>query len=366
MSKTILIAAGGTGGHLYPAIAVAEEIRRERPDVNVIFIGTSDRIESKEVPRAGFQFVPISIEAPRKSIGSMLRFPFKFSTAIVESLRLIAKEKPAAMLGAGAYLSVPVGLASWAFHTPIALLEINAIAGSANKWLAKLADKLFVAYAESRAQFPQRVSETATVSGTPVRAGMGDGRISVEEAREAFGLDAARTTILVFGGSLGARAINEAMQNVAGPLSAQGLNVIWQTGKSADIDTLKVEFANVPNVHVTDYIYDMERAYAATDLVVCRAGASSLAELSRLGKPAVLVPYPYAAANHQEENAGAFEKDGAASVLRDQELKEKLQPLIDTLIRDTGRLRSMSEAMKRRANPDAAKVVAEWLIARTN
>jgi UDP-N-acetylglucosamine--N-acetylmuramyl-(pentapeptide) pyrophosphoryl-undecaprenol N-acetylglucosamine transferase len=366
MSKTILIAAGGTGGHLYPAIAVAEEIRRERPDIKIIFIGTRERIEAQEVPRAGFPFVPISIEAPGKSIASMIRFPFKFSSAIVESLRLISKEKPAAMLGAGAYLSVPAGLAAWAFHVPIALLEINAIGGTANKLLSKVADKLFVAYGESRTQFSKRVSETATVSGTPVRAGMGDNQTtSAEEARASFGLDPARTTILVFGGSLGARAINDAMQSVAAPLSARGLNILWQTGKSADIEKLKAEFVNQPNVRVADYIYDMERAYAAADLVVCRAGASSLAELSRIGKPAVLVPYPFAAAGHQEENARAFERDGAALVLRDQELKEKLDPTIRALIEDKPKLQSMSEAMKRRANPDAAKVVAQWLIERT-
>jgi UDP-N-acetylglucosamine--N-acetylmuramyl-(pentapeptide) pyrophosphoryl-undecaprenol N-acetylglucosamine transferase len=195
---------------------------------------------------------------------------------------------------------------------------------------------------------------------------MGENRTtSAEEARASFGLDPARTTILVFGGSLGARAINEAMQSIAAPLSARGLNILWQTGKSVDIEKWKAQFVNQPNVQVTDYIYDMERAYAAADLVVCRAGASSLAELSRLGKPAVLVPYPFAAAGHQEENARAFERDGAATVLRDPELKEKLQSAIQTLIDDKSKRYSMSEAMKRRANPDAAKVVAEWLIERT-
>jgi len=282
-NKTILIAAGGTGGHLYPAIAVADEIRRERPDVRIIFAGTPDRIESREVPRAGFPFFPIAVAAPKKSIGSMVMYPLKFSKAILDAMQLIAREKPSAMLGGGAYLTVPTGIAAWAFHVPIALLEINSVAGTANKMLAWLSNKLFIAYPESKSQFAKRISESATVSGTPVRADLGRAAVSAEQARESFGLDSARTTILVFGGSLGARPINETMTDIAGELSARGFNVLWQTGKSANLEELQAKFLHVPNVHVMDYIYDMERAYAAADLVVCRAGASSLAELARLG-----------------------------------------------------------------------------------
>jgi UDP-N-acetylglucosamine--N-acetylmuramyl-(pentapeptide) pyrophosphoryl-undecaprenol N-acetylglucosamine transferase len=363
MSKTILIAAGGTGGHLYPALAVAEEIRREHPEVKIIFIGTKDRIESKEVPRAGYEFYPIDIHAPRKSFASLASFPSKFSKAIIDCLRLIAKEQPSAMLGAGAYLSVPVGIAAWVFRVPIALLEINSIPGSANTWLARLADKLFLAYPEAMAKFPKRISRTATVCGTPVRAGLGDIQMTVEEAKQSFGLDASRTTVLVFGGSLGARAINEAMRECAGTLAERGYNVLWQTGRSANAEELQKQFAAMPNVRVTDYIYDMERAYRAADLVVCRAGASSLAELAHLGKPAILIPYPFAAADHQEHNAQSFERDCAATVLRDSELTTKLSQTIFALLGEPERLSDMSKAMKQRDNPNAAKIVAEWLTA---
>jgi UDP-N-acetylglucosamine--N-acetylmuramyl-(pentapeptide) pyrophosphoryl-undecaprenol N-acetylglucosamine transferase len=360
-SKTILIAAGGTGGHLYPAIAIADEIRRTHPDVRVIFVGTGSRIESREVPRAGYPFYPIAIEAPGNSLKTLLLFPWKLTKAVFDCMRLISRERPVAMLGAGAYLSIPAGVAAWAYHVPIALIEINSVAGTANKLLAYLADKLFIVYPESCNEFPKRVAESATVSGTPVRGDLGLQRISQGEARNAFGLDPSRTTILVFGGSLGARAINEAMRAITGTLVANGYNVLWQTGKSADLEELQREFLNVPNVRVTDYIYEMEKAYHAADLVVCRAGASSLAELARLGKPAVLVPYPFAAADHQEKNAIAFEREGAAVVLRDKELKEKLESTILELIADTMRLQSMSDAMHRRDNPDAATIVAEWL-----
>lgn len=373
-NKTILIAAGGTGGHLYPAIAVAEEIRREQPEIKIIFVGTRDRIESKEVPREGFPFHPIDIHAPRKSLSSLLTFPWKFAWAILACMRLVAKEKSSAFLGAGAYLSVPAGIAAWAFHVPIALLEINSVPGSSNKFLARFAQKVFLAYREAASEFPKRLSATATVCGTPVRAGLGAASISnerspqnersssKEEARRSFQLDASRITILVFGGSLGAGPINLAMRESAWLFAEHGYNVLWQTGRSANVAELQQEFSDIANVHVMEYIYDMQRAYCAADLVVCRAGASSLAELARLGKPAVLVPWSGAMANHQERNARAFENDGSAVVLTDDDVKTKLAETVLALLNDSERLHAMAKAMKRRDNPDAAKIVAQWLI----
>ncbi len=368
-SKTILIAAGGTGGHLYPALAVAEEIRREHPDTRIVFVGTRDRIESTEVPRANFPFVALDIRAPRKSFSSLLTFPLKFAKAVMDCLKLIMKEKPSALLGAGAYLSVPAGMAAWTLRIRIALLEINSIPGSSNTFLARFADKLFLAYPEAAKRFPKRLSGSATVCGTPVRAGLGVASTSSSEeptkeaARISFGLEASRTTILVFGGSLGAGSINEAMRAASRAFLAHGYNVLWQTGRAANVAELQQEFEGIANVRIKDYIYDMEGAYRASDLVVCRAGASSLAELARLGKPAVLVPWSGAMANHQEENARAFERDGAAIVLTDPQVKTKLADSVLALLNDKGRKRDMAEAMKRRDHPEAARIVAEWLLA---
>lgn len=363
MTGTVLIAAGGTGGHLYPAIAVADAIRKAHPDIKIIFVGT-DRIESREVPRAGYEFHQINIQAPGRSLKSLATFPLTLSKSMLDAMRLIAKERPMAMLSGGAYLSVPVGIAAWSFHVPIAVLEINSVAGSANKFLARLADKLFVAYDESLAQFPASLRNSATVSGTPVRADLGSLTLSQEEARTAVGLDASRKTIFVFGGSLGARAINEAMRDAARAFSAVGYNVLWQTGKGDTTEELQREFSDDPHIQVREYIFEMEKAYAAADLVVCRAGASSLAELARLGKAAVLVPYPFAAANHQEANARAVEAAGAAIVLRDTELKDKLQGEVLALMQDDAKLAQMSDAMKSREHSDAATVIADWLTAR--
>ncbi len=365
--KTILIAAGGTGGHLYPALAIAEEIRREQPEIRIVFVGTRDRIESREVPRANFPFTAINIHAPRKSFSSLVSFPWKFTKAVLFCIRLMVREKPSAMLGAGAYLSVPVGLAAWAMHVPIALLEINSLPGSSNTFLARVASKLFLAYPESLASFPKRLSGSATVCGTPVRAGLGgmsasDDRQSKEAARTSFGLEASRTTILVFGGSLGAGPINDAMRTATRSVVEHGYNVLWQTGRSANVSALQKEFEGIANVRITEYIYDMEGAYRAADLVVCRAGASSLAELARLGKPAVLVPWAGAMANHQEHNARAFQQGGAAIVLTDAEVRNKLAETVLALLSNTDELRTMAQAMKQRDNPDASKVVATWLL----
>lgn len=361
---SIVIASGGTGGHLYPTIAVADEVKRIQPDINVVFVGTKDRIESREVPRAGYDFRGITIEAPKKSLSSLMTFPLQLSTAVYDCYKIFNELRPRVMLGGGAYLSVPVGIGAWMFHTPIALLEINSIAGTANKWLSHVAEKVFVAYPEAKKSFSDRLQPIVTVSGTPVRNDLGKGNFTKEEARSFFNLDPNKPTILVFGGSLGARAINEAMAQSAKELAQRGYNVLWQTGKGNNAEGLAQEFAAYPSVKVQEYIFEMERAYAAADLVVARAGASTLAELSHLGKPAILVPYPFAAANHQEENARAFEQTGAAVVLRDMELKEKLLPLILDLMSNEDRRTSMATNVRRREHENAARAIAEWLVLR--
>jgi UDP-N-acetylglucosamine--N-acetylmuramyl-(pentapeptide) pyrophosphoryl-undecaprenol N-acetylglucosamine transferase len=361
MTGTVLIAAGGTGGHLYPAIAVADAIRKEHPGIRIVFVGT-DRIESREVPRAGYEFHQIDIQAPGRSFKSMATFPFQLSKAVLDAMRLISRERPIAMLSGGAYLSVPVGIAAWSFHVPIALLEINSVAGSANKLLARVAQKLFVAYRESLDNFPPSIRREAIVSGTPVRSDLGSNPTAPEAARAAFDLEPGRKTALVFGGSLGARALNEAMETTSTALADAGYNVLWQTGKGNVTEELDQRYRGNRNVRVQEYIFEMEKAYAAADIVVCRAGASSLAEISKLGKPAILVPYPHAAANHQEANARAYESAGAAIVIRDPELGSRLTHTLMQLLSDEPRLRTMASAMASQAHEDAATVIAQWLI----
>jgi UDP-N-acetylglucosamine--N-acetylmuramyl-(pentapeptide) pyrophosphoryl-undecaprenol N-acetylglucosamine transferase len=364
MENCIVIGSGGTGGHLYPTIAVAEEIRKERPDIRIVFIGTPERIEAREVPRAGFEFFPIRIQAPGKSIGSVVRFPFQYLRASRNAKQLLHKLSPSAFLGGGAYLSVPIAFAAKSKQVPVALLEINAVPGRANKILASAAEKVFVAYPEAVQGFSKAYTQKIEVVGTPVRISLANSSQDQQEARKYFGLRQEHKTLLVFGGSLGARSINEAMAEHANGFLEQGYNIIWQTGKSADLDQLQNRFTDRSSIAIFEYINEMDKAYAASDLVVSRAGASTLAELATLGKTAILVPYPLAIRNHQEHNARAFERADAAIVVTDDRLKEQLGEVVNNLMDNDSERLHMSEKIRNRENKEARKVVAQWLIAR--
>lgn len=363
MSSCIVIASGGTGGHLYPTIAVAEEIRAERPDIRIAFIGTADRLESREVPKAGFEFFPIDIQAPGRSIGSLIKFPLKYLKASRSAKRLLSELSPDVFLGGGAYLSVPVAFAARSKRIPLALLEINAIPGRANKVLASAADKIFIAYPEAIGGFGKSTTARIEAIGTPVRASLSAQDLSQNEARAYLGLRQDKKTLLVFGGSLGARSINLAMTQHLDGLLKQGYNIIWQTGKSGDVKTLRSQYPNRASVLILDYINEMGKAYAASDVVVSRAGASTLAELATLGKAAILVPYPFAVKKHQEHNAKAFERAEAAIVIGDDQLNEQLAPMVKQLMENDSKRARMSENIRSRENKQARKVVAQWLIA---
>jgi UDP-N-acetylglucosamine--N-acetylmuramyl-(pentapeptide) pyrophosphoryl-undecaprenol N-acetylglucosamine transferase len=364
MTNCIVIGSGGTGGHLYPTIAVAEDIRKERPDIRIVFIGTQDRIEAREVPRAGFEFFPINIHAPGKSIASLIEFPFQYLKASRNAKRILSELSPSAFLGGGAYLSVPVAFAARSIKIPIALLEINAVPGRANKMLSSVAEKIFVAYPEAIKGFGIMNKDKIEVTGTPVRMSIETGSLSSNDAKKHFGLRPDHKTILVFGGSLGARSINDAIAEHVKDFLTDGYNIIWQTGKSANINHLTAQFPDRSSMVIMEYINEMDKAYAASDIVVARAGASTLAELATLGKPAILIPYPLAVRNHQEHNARAFERAGAAIVITDNRLKEQLGDAVKRLMNDNIERAHMSEKMQTRENKEARKVVAQWLIAR--
>jgi UDP-N-acetylglucosamine--N-acetylmuramyl-(pentapeptide) pyrophosphoryl-undecaprenol N-acetylglucosamine transferase len=360
--KTIVIASGGTGGHLYPTIAVAEEIREKHPEFRIVFIGTPNRIEAREVPKAGFEFMPIEISAPGKSLKHLLKFPYQYQKASRRSLSILQELNAGAFLGGGAYLSVPVAYAARRRRIPIALLEINAIVGRANKILSRSADKIFLSYPEAASEFANVTKEKIEVVGTPVRTSLEYGKFSQEEARKHFGIDPSKKTLLVFGGSLGAHSLNEAMRKLAKKVLDDGMNIIWQTGSSANITEIQNEISSPRSLCIREYISEMPMAYAAADLVVCRAGASTLAELATLGKPAILVPYPLAVKNHQEINAKAYESSGAAIVIRDNDLNTLLEKNVLSLMKDEMKRTEMAKKMRARENITARNVVAEWLI----
>jgi UDP-N-acetylglucosamine--N-acetylmuramyl-(pentapeptide) pyrophosphoryl-undecaprenol N-acetylglucosamine transferase len=359
--KTIVIASGGTGGHLYPTIAVAEQIRSERPEIQVIFIGTPDRIEAREVPKAGFEFHAIEINAPSKSVTNLLKFPFQYQKAYRRSQILLRDLNAGAFLGGGAYLSVPVAYAAKRMKIPIALLEINAVAGRANKILSRSADKIFLSYQETAAEFSE-MSSKLEVIGAPIRTALEHGLPDQATAKNHFGLAPERKTLLVFGGSLGARSLNTAMKRSAKKFLDGGINIIWQTGTSENAEELRALFPYTDRIWINQYISDMPEAYAAADLIVSRAGASTLAELSTLGKPAILVPYPLAVKNHQEVNARSYESSGAAKVIKDSELNSLLEDTVLHLMGNEEARAEMSKKIRLRANITARNVVAKWLV----
>ncbi|MEI8134252.1 MAG: undecaprenyldiphospho-muramoylpentapeptide beta-N-acetylglucosaminyltransferase [bacterium] len=359
--KTIVIASGGTGGHLYPTIAVAEEIREKYPEVRVVFIGTPDRIEAREVPKAGFEFISIEISAPGKSLKHLLKFPLQYLKAYRRSQQILSEIGAGAFLGGGAYLSVPVAYAAKRKKIPIALLEINAVAGRANKVLTKNADKIFLSYPEAASDFGAIGVEKIQVVGTPVRTSLSSPTTSQPIAREHFGLDPNKRTLLVFGGSLGARSINAAMRRGAQQFLDAGMNIIWQTGNAETTSEAKKEFSSA-SLRVLDFISEMQTAYTAADLVVCRAGASTLAELATIGKAAILVPYPLAIKNHQEVNALAYESSGAADVIKDSELEQLLVGQVMRLMKDEVARTEMAKKILLRENITARNVVAQWLV----
>jgi len=356
----ILIAGGGTGGHVFPGIAVAEEIKRRSPTATVVFVGGRRGLEAQAVPAAGFPIRFVSVRGlPRRA---WWRWPAALLTnaiGFLQSLWVVARERPDAVLGTGGYVSGPVALATWMFRRPLILQEQNSIPGIANRWLARIADEVHLSFVEARSYFSRK--DNLKVSGNPVRAHIlsGDRNAALAE----FGLAAGKPTIFVFGGSRGAHRINqaaiEAMRKLKDRVDVQ---FILQTGRE-DFEWAKgvVEAERLPS-RVMAFLQRIHMAYAAADLVVCRSGAMTLAEIAVVGTPAILVPYPHAAHDHQVVNAGNLVDRGAASMIPDRELSgERLAQEIAHLLSDRQLLSRMSANARTFARPDAAERIAKSL-----
>lgn len=356
----ILIAGGGTGGHVFPGIAVAEELRRMRPDCKVVFVGTRRGLESQAVPEAGF---PIRYMA---SAGFNRRrwwtWPFAALTNLVgllQALVLVLVENPKVVLGTGGYVSAPISFAAKLLGRPLILQEQNSRPGLANRMLSRIADEVHLSFLEARSHFPRK--DHLKVTGNPVRA-----HILADDADSAmreFDLDPARPVVFVFGGSLGAHRINEAAIDALRQLKDRvAIQMILQTGRQ-DFERVKgiADSEKLP-VRVLPFVKKIHMAYAAADLVVCRAGAMTLAEIAVCGLPSVLVPYPFAAHNHQEDNAANLVDRGAAAIILDAELNgDRLAREIAHLLADKQALSRMSANARLFARPDAATRLARTL-----
>jgi len=353
----LLFAAGGTGGHLFPATAVAQYLKNKYEDrVNCVFIGTENRIESTKVPKLGFDYHSMPITAfPGKNVNG-LKYPITFMKSISSARKVIKQNDIDAVICTGAYISYPPGLAAKRMKRKLFLMESNVNPGKSILWLANNASKIYTSYAESSKFFDPAVINNIRCLGNPVRSDI----LNLPDksvAYEKYGFDKEKKTIFIFGGSLGAQSINRVVEKNLQELELLDVNVIWQTGKNY------VFPASVPNnVHITEFIDDMGGAYSVADIVIARSGATTVAELSVLGKPSILVPLPSAANNEQYQNARMLDESGAAILLKDSDIEVELMGNIKTLLQKNDVLSEMSDKVQMFAKPNAVSDIAEDII----
>lgn len=350
----ILISGGGTGGHIFPALAIAGALKR-RLDADILFVGADNRMEMEKIPAAGYEIKGLPVagfdrKRPWRNIGVLLKLRKSMRMA-----RQIVKEfKPDIAIGVGGYCSGPTLKAAQKAGVPTLLQEQNSYAGVTNKLLGGKAEKICVAYDGMERFFPK---EKIVKTGNPVRATL-TAKKDKQKARESFGLHPDQPTLLVVGGSLGALTLNESMEKDLARILEAGIQVIWQTGKN--FGTRGKEAAQrLKGAVVTEFITDMGSAYAAADLVVSRAGAGSISELELLGKPAILVPSPNVAEDHQTKNARALSERGAAILLADSEAREKLADTAIKTIRDRAGLEGMGKAISAMAELESDERIAD-------
>ena len=357
----VIISGGGTGGHIFPAVSIANAVKAMRPDAKILFVGALGRMEMQRVPAAGYEIKGLPICGfDRKILLKNVKVLYKIWKSQRMAKKIIKDFRPQVAVGVGGYASGPTLNQAAAMGIPCLIQEQNSYAGVTNKLLAKKAEKICVAYEGMERFFP---AEKIILTGNPVRQALLDTTISREDAIRSFGLDAEKKTILLVGGSLGARTINESMLRHLDLIKESGLQFIWQTGKyySAEIaDRMKGQ--DLPNLKVTDFITDMGAAYRAADLVISRAGASSISEFCLIGKPVILVPSPNVAEDHQTKNALALSTRDAAIYIKDADAPDSLiQTAIET-VNDDAKLKSLSENVLKLALPDSANIIAKEVI----
>ena len=358
----VIVSGGGTGGHIFPAISIANAVRQMRPDAEILFVGAEGRMEMQRVPAAGYEIKGLPICGfDRKNLLKNFKVLYKIRKSQRMAKNIIKSFKPMVAVGVGGYASGPTLNMAASMGVPCLIQEQNSYAGVTNKLLAKKAEKICVAYEGMERFFP---AEKIMLTGNPVRQALLDSTISHEEAVESFGFDPEKRTILLVGGSLGARTINESVLNHLQEIESSGLQFIWQTGKyySQHISEQLKEKGQPKNLKVMDFITDMAAAYKAADLVISRAGASSISEFCLIGKPVILVPSPNVAEDHQTKNAMALVMRGAALYMSDQDAPEKLIQLAIHTVQDDDQLHSLSENILKMALPNSAEIIAKEVI----
>lgn len=361
MAVKIIIAGGGTGGHIFPAIAIANAIMKAAPDTEILFVGARGKMEMEKVPQAGYRIKGIDIAGfNRSSLIKNIGLPFKLVRSFFQVRRIFRDFRPDAAVGVGGYSSFPVlrfaqsrGIASF-------IHESNSFAGKSNILLGKKATRIFTATDGMEKFFP---ADRIQVTGNPVRQVIAESRLHRDEAIRHFGLDPSRPCVLVTGGSLGAKGINEAIAGGLQQFRDKKVQLIWQTGK-AFVGKAKSLCSGEPLFYSSDFIAQMEWAFAAADLVVSRSGAMALSELCLAGKPVVFVPFPFAAEDHQTVNAQHLLAKSAALLVKDSEAREKLVPVVLALLDNPEQMASLGANMAKLAIRNADRIIAAEILGR--
>jgi UDP-N-acetylglucosamine--N-acetylmuramyl-(pentapeptide) pyrophosphoryl-undecaprenol N-acetylglucosamine transferase len=354
----IIISGGGTGGHIFPAIAIANAFRERHPDAQILFVGAKGRMEMTRVPEAGYQIVGLWISGlQRKLTWSNLLFPVKLAVSYVRAAVIIKRYKPHVVIGTGGYASGPIMIAATRFGIPAVIQEQNSFAGLANKQVAEKARKVCVAYEGMERYFPK---DKIVLTGNPVRKDIISVGEKREKARAHFGFEANRKTLLVIGGSLGARTINESLLAGVEKLIDAQVQVIWQTGKGY-YDSYRAQLVkyDLRRLRVQDFVKEMDMAYAAADVVISRSGALAVSELCIAGRPSILVPSPNVAEDHQMKNAMALVDKDAALLVADKDAKAKLVDEALKLLFDEQQAARLSDNIKRLARPRATEAIVD-------
>ena len=357
----IIISGGGTGGHIYPAIAIADALRQLKPDTEILFVGAENRMEMQKVPEAGYPIEGLRISGiQRKLTLENLSFPIKLWKSIRKAGTIVDGFKPHAVVGVGGYASGPLVFAATRKGVPGLLQEQNSYAGLTNKWLAKRVEKICVAYPGMEQYFP---GQKLVFSGNPVRKDILNLEEKKAEALKFFGFSPDKKVLLIIGGSLGARTLNEGIKKELNKIQEAGVQLIWQTGKFY-YDKLVEELGEKPGegIRMQPFIKEMQLAYAAADVVVSRAGALSISELCLAAKPAVLVPSPNVAEDHQTKNAMTLVREDAAVLVKDLEAPVRLVPEALALLEDTEKQKKLGRNIQKLARPDAARQIAEEIL----
>ncbi len=343
-----IISGGGTGGHIYPAIAIANELKLRYPDAKFLFVGAKDKMEMEKVPQAGFEIKGLWISGiQRKLTFKNLSFPFKLISSLWKANSIINKFKPNAVIGTGGFASGPTLMMANRKGIPTLVQEQNSYPGITNKLLSKKASKICVAYDNLERFFP---SEKIVKTGNPVRQDLLSIHTKTEEARIFFKLDEKKKTILVLGGSLGARRINQLIESQLEFFKNQEVQLVWQCGKLY-VDEYK-KYNDLENVQVHQFLNRMDLAYAAADVIISRAGASSVSELCIVGKPTIFIPSPNVAEDHQTKNAKSVADKHGAILLKESEL-DTFSIVFETLMKDKGKQKNLSENINELALPNA-------------